>query len=137
MEEELREIKELALNNAKAIEEHNSKFEEQNQRIIDNFKKIQANIDKIDNNSQKIDEQNVVMDLIHTSEANGKRMYKILIIVIIAFILVLGTTIAGFLYYINTTGYEEVTETAETTDGGNACVGDNCNNGEINYGKGN
>ena len=136
MEEELREIKELALNNAKAIEEHNSKFQEQNQRIIDNFEKIQKNISKIDNNSQKIDNQNVVVDLIHTSEANGKKMYKLLIIVLIMWVLTLGGTIGGFLYYINTTTVEETTETAETSDGGNACVGDNCNNGEINYGKG-
>ena len=43
MEDELKEIKELALNNAKALEEHNSKFEEQNQKIISNFDKIQQN----------------------------------------------------------------------------------------------
>jgi hypothetical protein len=45
-------------------------------------------------------------------------------------------SIGLFIYYINTTGYEVTTETAETNDSGNACVGDNCNNGVVN-GKGN
>ena len=44
-------------------------------------------------------------------------------------------TIGMFVYHIETTGYEVITETAEVeNDSGNAnaCVGDNCNNGVIN-----
>ena len=44
-------------------------------------------------------------------------------------------TIGIFVYYINTTGIETITEEVNTDSGGNACIGDSCNNGEINYGE--
>jgi flagellar basal body-associated protein FliL len=69
-------------------------------------------------------EQNKVL------EKNNKRMF-IVILVLIGVILTLS---GAFIYYVNTTGYEETTEYVNTDDGGNACVGDNCNNGEIDYG---
>lgn len=134
--EKIDKISEQANTNTRLIEENAKRIEELMQRLETNTSKIEANIDKINNNSEKINQNASALDILHTSEANGKRIYRLLIIVLVMWVLTLGGTIAGFLYYINTTGFEEVTETAETTDGGNACVGDNCNNGEITYGKG-
>lgn len=65
-------------------------------------------------------------------KANKRQFISILVILCMWF-----ATIGAFVYYINTTGYEETVEYANTDDGGNACVGDNCNNGEIKYGNSN
>ena len=65
-------------------------------------------------------------------KANKRQFISILVILFMWF-----ATIGAFVYYINTTGYEETVEYANTDDGGNACVGDNCNNGEVNYGNSN
>ena len=70
-------------------------------------------------------------ELLHILKTQNKRMFIALVIVLIMWF----STIGLFVYYIITTGYEVITETAETDDGGNACVGDNCYNGDIN-GKG-
>lgn len=78
-------------------------------------------------------EKSLMLDILTDYKKANKRLYIILIVVLCMWF----TSVGLFVYYINTTGYEVVTETAETSDSGNACVGDNCNNGEINYGKGN
>lgn len=65
-------------------------------------------------------------------KANKRQFISILVILCMWF-----ATIGAFVYYINTTGFEETVEYADTNDGGNACVGDNCNNGEIKYGNSN
>lgn len=62
----------------------------------------------------------------------ANKRYFIIIIILLA---MWFATIGLFVYYINTVDYEETTEYATTDDGGNACVGDSCNNGEINYGE--
>lgn len=69
--------------------------------------------------------------IISDYKCQNKRLFIIIIFLIIAWF----TTIGIFVYHLETTGYEEITEEATTDDGGNACVGDNCNNGEINYGE--
>ena len=72
--------------------------------------------------------------------SDSKRQNKRMFIIILVLLTMWFATIGMFVYYINTTGYEEITETAqvENDDGdANACVGDNCNNGEINYGESN
>lgn len=71
-------------------------------------------------------------EMLHILKTQNKRLFIIVLVILCLWFASIGL----FIYYINTTGYEVVTETAETTDSGNACVGDNCNNGEINYGKG-
>lgn len=71
-------------------------------------------------------------EMLHILKTQNKRLFVIVLVILSMWFASIGL----FIYYINTTGYEVVTETAETTDSGNACVGDNCNNGEINYGKG-
>lgn len=79
-----------------------------------------------------MDNKSFAMEILIDYKKANKRQFAIIITILIMWFISVGL----FVYYINTTGYETITETAETTDSGNACVGDNCNNGEINYGKG-
>lgn len=87
---------------------------------------------KIDDN-KRIKENSLAMELLQDARRTNKRMF----IIIITILTLWFASICLFIYYINTTGYEVITETADTEGEGNACVGDKCNNGEINYGKSN
>lgn len=73
------------------------------------------------------------MELLEDYKKSNKRMFAIILVILGMWI----STIGAFLYYINTTSYEEKYDYkyAETDDGGNACVGDNCYNGDIIYGE--
>lgn len=82
---------------------------------------------------EDVKEKSLAMELLQDARKTNKRMFVIIIVILAMWF----TSIGLFVYYINTTGYEEITETADTEGEGNACVGDNCNNGEINYGEGN
>lgn len=77
---------------------------------------------------EEVKEQSFASEILSDYKKDKKRLF-IIILVILSFWF---ATIGAFVYYINTTGYEETTECAETDKGGNACVGDNCNNGVIN-----
>ena len=94
---------------------------------------IKEDIEKVQKKVNVIEEQSFALDLLRDYKKQNKRLYIILIVVLCMWFITIGL----FVYYINTTGYEVVTETADTEGEGNACVGDKCNNGEINYGKGN
>lgn len=76
-------------------------------------------------------EQSLAMELINDYKRQNKRLF----IVIITILALWFATIGCFVYYICNYGTEVVIEDVETTDNGNACIGDNCNNGVIN-GKG-
>lgn len=107
--------------------------------------KMTKKIDEVDNKlkktEQKIDEleeQSLAMELLKYSKyqnlqlnAHVKRLFILLIIVTSFWFL----TMAGGYYYITHYTTEITEEMADAEDGGNACVGDNCNNGEINYGE--
>ena len=80
---------------------------------------------------QELKEQSFAYEILRDYKKQNKRLFVILIIVLCMWF----ATIGAFIYYINTTGYETVTEEVETDNGGNACIGDSCNNGEINYGE--
>lgn len=79
-----------------------------------------------------MEEQSFALDLLRDYKKQNKRQFIVILVILTMWFASIGL----FIYYINTTGYEEITETAETSDIGNACVGDNCNNGVIN-GEGN
>jgi len=68
MEEELKEIKELALNNAKAIQE---------------------NKDNIDKNFEKIQQNAYGLDILRDYKNTSKRLYILVLLLVIA-IIVLG-----------------------------------------------
>ena len=75
-----------------------------------------------------MEEQSFALDLLRDYKKQNKRQFIVILVILTMWFASIGL----FIYYINTTGYEEITETAETSDSGNACVGDNCNNGVIN-----
>ena len=63
--------------------------------------------------------------------STNKRLFIALMTVVILWF---GTICFGA-YYITHYGFEVTDESAETKDGGNACVGNNCYNGDIDYGE--
>lgn len=81
---------------------------------------------------EEVKEKSFALELISDYKKQNKRQFIVILVILTMWFASIGL----FIYYINTTGYEITTETAETNDSGNACVGDNCNNGVIN-GEGN
>lgn len=77
---------------------------------------------------EEVKNESFASEILRDYKKDKKRLF-IIILVILSFWF---ATIGAFVYYINTTWYEETTEYAETDKGGNACVGDNCNNGVTN-----
>lgn len=94
---------------------------------------IKEDIEKVQKKVNVIEEKSFALDLLRDYKKQNKRQYVVILVILSMWFITIGL----FVYYINTTGYEVVTETADTEGEGNACVGDKCNNGEINYGKGN
>ena len=89
MEIELKEIKELALNNARAIEEHNSKFEEQNQKILANFEKAKNNSIALEILKEYKEEIKQLHNEKERQHEIIKKLYRIIVLLIIC-ILILG-----------------------------------------------
>ena len=74
-----------------------------------------------------MDEKSLALSLLETLKAQCKRQFIILLVVVGCWL----TTIGVFIWYINQFDYSTVEEYTNTTDnGGNACIGDNCNNGD-------
>lgn len=96
---------------------------------------MREEVEELKKEVQEIKEESFAMELLKDQRKQNKRLF----IVIITILCMWFVTVIAFVYYINTTGYEEemITETATTDDSGNACIGDKCNNGEINYGNSN
>lgn len=94
---------------------------------------MKEEIEELKKEVQEINQDSFAMEILKDYKKQNKRQFIVILVLVICWI----STVVLFVYYINTTGYEVITETADTGQGGNACVGDKCNNGEINYGKGN
>lgn len=94
---------------------------------------LKSDLEEAKKEVQEIKEQSIAMELLQDYKKVNKRQFITIITLCILWFL----TCCIFVYYISNYTYEEevITETATTDDGGNACVGDNCNNGEINYGE--
>lgn len=119
---------------------------------------LESEINKIEKitkkNEKKLEEHSLAMEIVkltkeqttELSKAN-KRLTYIIYFLIFSLIVISGM----FIYYIKTGNkdtldkktletildkyaYEETYEYATSDGDGNACVGDYCNNGEINYG---
>lgn len=83
---------------------------------------------------QELKEQSFAIEILNDYKKANKRLFSIILVVLCMWF----ATIGGFLCYISTVDYEEIIETAEVENesgNANACVGSNCNNGEINYGE--
>ena len=97
------------------------------------LKSDKEEIDNIKQEVHELQEHSFAMELLKDQKKQNKRQFIVILVILIMWFASIGL----FIYYINITGYEEITETADSQGEGNACVGDKCNNGEINYGKGN
>lgn len=97
------------------------------------LKSDKEELDNIKQEVHELQEHSFAMELLKDQKKQNKRQFIIILVILSMWFASIGL----FIYYINTTGYEKITETADSQGEGNACVGDKCNNGEINYGKGN
>lgn len=89
---------------------------------------IKDDLQEVKKSINEVRQESFAMELLQDMKKQNKRQF-IIIIVLLSFWF---STIGLFIYYITHYGYEITTETAETSDSGNACIGDNCNNGVIN-----
>lgn len=93
---------------------------------------IKEDIEEIQKKAERLESQSFAMNILEDYKRNNKRMFVVLIITLIMWF----ATIGYLVYILNSTGYETITEIADTEGEGNACVGNNCYNGDY-YGEGN
>lgn len=89
---------------------------------------IKDDLQEVKKSINEVRQESFAMELLQDMKKQNKRQF-IIILVLLSFWF---STIGVFIYYISNYGYEITTETAETSDSGNACIGDSCNNGVIN-----
>ena len=65
---------------------------------------------------QELRQESLALELLRDARKTNKRMFITLITILCMWF----ATIGAFVYYINTVDYEEIIETADTSDGGNA-----------------
>lgn len=78
-----------------------------------------------------MEDKSLATELLQDAKKTNKRMFILIILILIMWF----SSIGLFIYYIKTTAYETITESAEVENesgNANACMGDNCNNGVIN-----
>ena len=73
-------------------------------------------------------EQSLAMELIKDYKKQNKRLFIVVIVILILWF----ATIGGFVFYICNYGTEIIVEDVKTSDNGDSCIGDNCNNGVVN-----
>lgn len=110
--------------------------------ITEKLDKTDKKIKKVENKIEELQEQSIAMELLKYSKDQNelssdnymtanKRLFILLICSLIA-----NLAIGGFFaYYVTNYTPETITDEAEANDGGNACIGDNCYNGDIDYGE--
>ena len=87
---------------------------------------IKEDIKKIEQKATSI-ENSVTLNILHDYKRANQRLFIILLLVVIGWA---TSVLAGIYYFTNYTVQTTVEEA--TADSGNACIGDSCNNGEIN-----
>lgn len=75
-----------------------------------------------------MEEQSLAMELIKDYKKQNKRLFIVVIVILILWF----ATIGGFVFYICNYDTEIIIEDVKTSDNGDACIGDNCNNGVVN-----
>ena len=91
--------------------------------------------EEVEEIKEDVNKVSFAYELLKDYKKQNKRLFILLIVTLTMWF----ATIGAFLYYINTTSYEENTEYAEVDNengDANACVGDNCSNGDVIYGEG-
>ena len=91
---------------------------------------IREEVMEIKNNLSDLKEQGFAMEILSDYKKSNKRMFIVLMTVILMWV----ATIGAFVYYICSYDYVEevITETVTSEGEGNACIGEGCNNGVIN-----
>lgn len=64
---------------------------------------IREDIEKVESKMKKIEEESLAMELLKSCKKANARLFIIIIVILIMWF----STIGAFLYYINTTGFEE------------------------------
>lgn len=64
---------------------------------------IREDIEKVESKMKKIEEESLAMELLKSCKKTNARLFIIIIVILIMWF----STIGAFLYYINTTGFEE------------------------------
>ena len=94
---------------------------------------MREDIENMKKELNEVKNESFATEILRDYKKVNKRMFIALIIVIILCAISNG---CWFYYHTHYTTEEIITtETAETTGEGNACVGDNCSNGDVNNGK--
>ena len=110
---------------------------------------LSKDIDKLDKKMkqteekmQELEHESVAMQILHyakeqsnISNTNLLETNKRLVCVLTLVTILWFVSIAGFIYYVTQYGTAVTTEDAITEHGGNACIGNNCFNGDIGYGE--
>ena len=111
--------------------------------IDERIKKTNKKIKKVEDTLEELNNQSVAMQVLQFSKeqnrtsndnlmATNKRLFILLVLSLVVNVAI-GS---GFFYYVTHYTNETTIEDASADDGGNACVGDNCYNGDVDYGKG-
>lgn len=77
---------------------------------------MREEVEEMKRELKELKQESLAMELLKDYKKQNKRLF-IIILVILSFWFI---TIGAFVYYINTTGYEETIERADTKGGGNA-----------------
>ena len=110
--------------------------------IKDELKKTDKKLEKVEDTLEELNQKSIAMQVLQFSKeqneqsnnnlmATNRRMFILLLISLIMNVVICG----GFFYYETHYTNQITDEIADTDGGGNACIGDNCNNGEIDYGE--
>ena len=109
--------------------------------IKDELKKTDKKLEKVEDTLEELSQKSIAMEVLKFSKEQNKQSNdnlmatnKKLFILLIISLLINALIFGGFLYYETHYTTQITDEAAKTDSGGNACVGDNCNNGEIDYG---
>lgn len=111
--------------------------------LSEKLDKVDKKLAKTSKQIDDLEQTSIAMEVLkYSKEQNEKsndhlmianrRFFVALLVVLVMWFLTIGFGI----YYITHYTTEVVEENASTDSGGNACIGDNCNNGDIDYGEG-
>ena len=92
---------------------------------------IKEDINAVQNKVRVLEKETLATEIYKDYKIANKRLFTIIIVILIMWF----ATIGGFVYYISTTGMEEIKETVDidNEDGeAKGCIGDNCNAGVLN-----
>lgn len=109
--------------------------------IKEELKKTDKKLEKVEDTLEELSQKSIAMEVLKFSKEQNKQSNdnlmttnKRLFISLIISLLINVVIFCGFLYYETHYTNQVTDEIAETDGGGNACIGDKCNNGEIDYG---